>query len=269
MRAAVALAAVLAAASQRACPPGVASGGDAIVGPWEEACRGHACGDPCGYCPPGTDPANCPVPTFAATACNIRGQCVTAGAFVCKGETCQGRACGVACDGPCPYGDPCPAPMVCDGQGTCGPAPGSCAPPQPTPPCEGERCGDACVVDPPCLAAGCLAPSRLGRCDASGRCVPLPGSVACAGDPACSGKACGAECDPCGGLCAHPYASACDWAGRCVPGGPYVCYDPCAGLGCGAPCHLCPPGASDCVESALARECDASGFCAPAPVTCP
>jgi hypothetical protein len=270
MRLALAFITVLAATAQRACDSGTSSNGGTIVGPREEACRGLACGDSCGYCPPGTDPATCPVPTTAPTACNIRGQCVTAGTFLCKGETCSGRACGVACDGPCPYGVPCLAPVVCDGQGACGPAPKVCGtPPPPTPPCNGKGCGDSCVIDPPCLPAGCLAPSRLGRCDESGQCVPLPEPVACVADPACAGKTCGADCDPCGGLCMHPYTSACDWSGRCVPKGPYLCYDPCAGVACGAGCHLCPPSATDCIESALARACDRNGLCWPAPATCP
>jgi len=49
--------------------------------PW--GCEGLACGDSCGVCPPGTDPANCPVPTFAATACDASGECVTVGTFTC------------------------------------------------------------------------------------------------------------------------------------------------------------------------------------------
>jgi len=270
-RFALALTALLGAATQRACGPGSATAGGAIVAPWEEACRGRSCGDSCGYCPADADPASCPVPTVAPTACNVRGQCATAGTFLCEGETCTKRACGVSCDGPCPYGTPCPAPVVCDGNGSCGPAPGPCtASPAPLPACGTANCGDPCAVEPPCRATGCLAPARLGRCDDSGQCVPLPALVVCAGgDPACAGKACGEDCDTCGGACAHPYATACDLAGRCLPEGPYLCYDPCAGLACGAPCRLCPPGATDCVESALARACDRQGVCAPAPATCP
>src|SRR5512136_1239147 len=159
MRSALALTVALAAA-QGTCHPRSTATREAIVGPWEEACRGHACGDPCGYCPPGADPATCPVPTFAPTACDVRGRCVTAATFLCKGETCEGRACGVACDGPCPYGTPCPSPVACDGHGSCGPLPAQCGAPDPSPPCGSASCGTPCVIDPPCLPAGCLMPSR-------------------------------------------------------------------------------------------------------------
>jgi hypothetical protein len=46
-------------------------------------CEGRACGDSCGYCPPDADPARCPVPTFAPTACDPGLQCVTEGTFTC------------------------------------------------------------------------------------------------------------------------------------------------------------------------------------------
>ena len=49
----------------------------------DPGCRGKACGDACGACPAGTDPAACPVPTFAATACDALLRCVTAGTFTC------------------------------------------------------------------------------------------------------------------------------------------------------------------------------------------
>jgi len=264
MRLALAVTALLAIAAQpAACGSSPDTSGEAIVGPWEAACQGLACGDSCGYCPAGVDPKYCPVPTFAATACNIRGQCVTAGTFLCRGDTCDGRACGVACDGACPLGTPCPAPAVCDGHGQCtGWRADLCAPPPPPPPpCQGKACGDACVIDPPCLAAGCLAPSRLGTCGPSGLCVPLPEPVSCKGEAACDGKGCGDDCEPCGGLCMHPYASACDFAGRCVPKGPFLCYDPCAGKACGATCHACPPDAPDCAETAVVKACDRGGFC--------
>src|SRR5512133_528507 len=44
-------------------------------------CVGKACGDFCDYCPPGQDPATCPVPTFAATACDAQRPCQTVGTF--------------------------------------------------------------------------------------------------------------------------------------------------------------------------------------------
>lgn len=137
--------------------------------------------------------------------------------------------------------------------------------------CQGLACGDDCVIDPPCRAAGCLMPSLLGHCDASGQCVASPTPVSCRGEAACAGKACGDDCDPCGGLCMHPFASACDFAGRCVPKGPFICYDPCAGKACGATCHACPPDALDCAETAVVKACDRNGFCqvlTPA-LTCP
>jgi hypothetical protein len=46
-------------------------------------CRGKACGDSCGYCPPGADLETCPVPTLVATACDATLQCVTVGTFGC------------------------------------------------------------------------------------------------------------------------------------------------------------------------------------------
>lgn len=137
--------------------------------------------------------------------------------------------------------------------------------------CKGRVCGDDCVIDPPCLASGCLMPSLLGHCDSSGQCVASPSPVSCRCEPACAGKACGDDCDPCGGLCMHPYASACDFAGRCVPKGPFICYDPCAGKACGATCHACPPDAPDCAETAVVKACDRDGFCQPLTpaLTCP
>jgi hypothetical protein len=93
-------------------------------------------------------------------------------------------------------------------------------------------------------------------------------------EAACQGLACG---DPCG-FCppgtdakGYPAPAVCDFAGRCVPKGPFVCYDPCAGKACGATCHLCPPGALDCAETAVVKACDRNGLCqmsTPA-LTCP
>ncbi len=93
-------------------------------------CVGKTCGDSCGFCPPGTDPAECPVPTFAATACDAALQCVTVGTFTCSPQAaCLGKPCGAPCD-TCPAcAGPGPAAQACDASGACvvgaptGPAP--------------------------------------------------------------------------------------------------------------------------------------------------
>lgn len=184
--------------------------------PRDDACVDRACGEPCEYCPPGVPPESCPVPTFAATACNARGECVTEGTFVCS-------------------------------------------------PCDGKGCGDACVIEPPCrdVTPPCMVPSTLGHCDGEGQCVPWDLPYACSPDAACEGKACGETCDACGGLCMHPFATACDLAGRCVPLTQWLCYDPCAGKACGDDCRVCPPDAIDCFETAVLKACDAAGACVP------
>jgi hypothetical protein len=38
-------------------------------------------------------------------------------------------------------------------------------------------------------------------------------------------------------------------------------YDPCAGKLCGAECTACPPGATDCAETAELKACDPAGRC--------
>jgi hypothetical protein len=91
-------------------------------------CVGKACGDSCGFCPQGEDPANCPVPTLAATACDAALQCVTAGTFYCSPEAaCLGKACGAACD---TCGGACMRPyaMYCDASGSCVPGTVTCTP---------------------------------------------------------------------------------------------------------------------------------------------
>jgi hypothetical protein len=146
-------------------------------------CEGLACGEPCGLCPPGTPPERCPVPTFAATACNARGECVTAGTFACApGEECRGKACGAECQVtlPCHYANPpCEAPVGlghCAGDGRCvagDPLPWRCYDP-----CAGKACGDACQLCPP-NEPGCAETAVLKACDASGRCVTRTPSLAC------------------------------------------------------------------------------------------
>ncbi|HEX9048935.1 MAG TPA: hypothetical protein VF841_00210 [Anaeromyxobacter sp.] len=83
-------------------------------------CVGKACGDGCGYCPPGTDPASCPVPTLVATACDAQLQCVPVAGLTCSPQAaCQGKACGAACD-TCPAcAGPGPAAQSCDASGAC------------------------------------------------------------------------------------------------------------------------------------------------------
>jgi hypothetical protein len=45
----------------------------------------------------------------------------------------------------------------------------------------------------------------------------------------------------------------------------------CQGLACGETCHLCLPGAPDCMETAVVKACDRDGVCQPATpaLTCP
>ena len=38
-------------------------------------------------------------------------------------------------------------------------------------------------------------------------------------------------------------------------------FDPCAGKSCGDECKLCPPGDPDCFETAVPKQCSASGEC--------
>lgn len=38
-------------------------------------------------------------------------------------------------------------------------------------------------------------------------------------------------------------------------------YEPCAGKACGESCTACPPGTSDCVETAVVKACDPQGRC--------
>lgn len=41
----------------------------------------------------------------------------------------------------------------------------------------------------------------------------------------------------------------------------YPPYEPCAGKACGQSCTACPPGAPDCVETAVPKACDPQGRC--------
>ncbi len=128
-------------------------------------------------------------------------------------------------------------------------------------PCAGKACGDPCHVCAP-DDGSCFETQELKACDPAGLCASA-GSFACSPTEACEGKTCGDACDRCGGMCMGPAATACDYAGRCVPRWPWICYDPCAGKACGETCHVCPPDAQDCFEVALVMVCDGGGVCVP------
>jgi hypothetical protein len=84
--------------------------------PPADPCLGKACGARCNPC----GDAN-PCPTFAATACDRFGRCVTATPALCY-DPCAGKACGETCD-LCAPGLPCPAILcltACDAAGRCG-----------------------------------------------------------------------------------------------------------------------------------------------------
>ena len=141
-------------------------------------------------------------------------------------DACQGKTCGEACRACPPEDAQCvetAVVMACNPLGRCVPeVPGLCAPPPDA--CAGKVCGQTCLEEPPCRAATppCMTPSVLGRCDDAGRCV-AGGAVACQPVADCAGQPCGVPCDPCGGMCMHPYASACDGSGACVPGMAGLC----------------------------------------------
>jgi hypothetical protein len=46
-------------------------------------------------------------------------------------------------------------------------------------------------------------------------------------------------------------------------------YEPCAGKMCGETCRLCAPSDTDCVETAVLKQCNASGTCTHEPPACP
>jgi hypothetical protein len=151
------------------------------------------------------------------------------------------------------------------------------SPPEPTGPCilaprpcGGNACGEACTTG----GGGCPeAPAGPGVCDAYEVCIPASSvPVACGPSSACAGKTCGTECDRCGGACATPIAGACDYAGWCLAADlPWLCYDPCAGKACGERCTECPPSPPTCIESGVAKACDAGGHCvaASSALACP
>lgn len=134
-----------------------------------DPCAGKRCGEYCSPCAPGEP---CPM-TFAATACDAAGKCVTAGTFTCEPvpapDPCGGKKCGDDCviDPPCyPL---CLMPSIlgkCDAGGTCQPVGViTCEPP--TDPCAGKGCGAWCSTCDPSLGA---CPAVMQYCDATGRC---------------------------------------------------------------------------------------------------
>lgn len=46
-------------------------------------------------------------------------------------------------------------------------------------------------------------------------------------------------------------------------------YDPCAGKACGDACTICAPGDTNCVETAVVKQCSAAGSCDATPAQCP
>ena len=140
-------------------------------------------------------------------------------------DPCSGKGCGELCD-PCAPGEPCPlyfAAHACDPAGQCVTA-GTFAcdpPPPPADPCAGKRCGDDCIIDPPC-APLCMMPSLLGKCDPLGACQPVA-EVKCEPPPPppidpCAGKRCGEACSTCtptAGMMCPAVMMYCDAVGQC------------------------------------------------------
>jgi hypothetical protein len=54
-----------------------------------------------------------------------------------------------------------------------------------------------------------------------------------------------------------------------APTGQDGAYAPCAGKTCGESCSVCSPSASDCMETAVVKQCNAQGECSPNPAECP
>jgi hypothetical protein len=216
MRFTISVVALLAvAASQRGGCTRDEPGSPAI----DDECAGLACGASCAYCPDGA--TQCPVPTFAPTACDARGACVTAGTFSCDPSACEGKKCGDECtiDPPCRSASPpCMMPTVlgyCDAYGQCTTALPSCTPYEP---CAGKKCGeicDACAPGQPCPMTAVVT-----ACDRAGACVPRTPWLCY--DP-CASKACHAPCQLCAPDdpdCAETMVVKwCDGAGACVAQG--------------------------------------------------
>src|SRR5690554_5787793 len=195
-------------------------------------CEGKVCGDACNTpCPPGMA---CPA---VMKFCNQDGEC-TMRAPVCEGDPqpeptnpCEGKVCGDACNTPCPPGMACPAVMkFCNQDGECTMRAPVCEgdpKPEPTSPCEGKVCGEACST-----CTGTVCPAVMEYCDMDGKCsmsLPLCSGEAPEPEPEpigpCHGKVCGEVCSTCTpgpGIYCPAVMEYCNQDGRCSMSAP-VC----------------------------------------------
>jgi hypothetical protein len=192
-----------------------------------DPCAGKACLDSCHLCAPG-DPG-C-TESAELKVCDSGGKCVSATTqFTCElADACAGKACGQACAiaPACTFANPpCLAPVVagqCDFGGNC--VPGGVASCTAVDSCAGQACGVACSMSMSMMMDCSMMMGAPCACDGTGNCVSAA-ALTCAAPPAdpCAGKACGDACDPCDGMCGHPYAMACDRKGQCVIAAPGAC----------------------------------------------
>jgi hypothetical protein len=144
--------------------------------------------------------------------------------------------------------------------------------------CSGKTCGDTCTLCAP-GQKGCFETAVVKACNAKGKCsasAPTCGGAPPAYQP-CAGKACGASCTVCPPGDPNCFETAvlkeCSATGACNAT-PAVCspppppYNPCAGKACGASCTICPPGDPTCLETAVLKECSATGACSATPAVC-
>ena len=150
-------------------------------------------------------------------------------------------------------------------------------------PCADKACGATCTVCAP-GDSDCVETAVVKYCQPDGSCSA--DKPTCDGgsddyDP-CADKACGARCTKCppnDSDCAETdVLKYCQPDGTCSAGnGKPACdggseppedYDPCADKTCGAECTVCPPGDSDCVESAEIKYCQPDGSCSGGEPTC-
>lgn len=219
MRAVITALAVLAvAASRGGC-------GDATSG--FDPCAGKACSEACTRCAPGD--AGC-TESSEQKVCDPGGRCVPAStSFACEmADACAGKACGQACviALPCHFANPpCLSPLAagqCDFGGNC--VAGGAASCTAVDSCMDQACGIPCSSMSMMMDCSMMMGAACA-CDGMGSCVsaaPLTCPMGGGTDP-CAGKACGDACDPCGGMCGHPYAMACDRNGACVTAPPGTC----------------------------------------------